>query len=99
AARKGRAKAAQVRAAVDGIDIVGEGVDAFGEAVVVLQGDFDLGVADASLDIKGPRVQRLTTEVQVAYERDDAALKVEAPLSLGVGTGPLVDQRDAEPLG
>src|SRR5690349_2190032 len=39
------------------------------------------------------------TQVEVAYERDDAALEVEGPLSLLVRSWPLVDQRDAQAFG
>ena len=38
-AGEGAAEAGEVRAAVNGVDVVGEGEDRLGEAVVVLQGD------------------------------------------------------------
>ena len=41
-ARQRRAEAGEVRAAVDRVDVVGEGEDALGEAVVVLERDLDL---------------------------------------------------------
>ena len=85
-------------AAVDGVDVVGERVDAFGEAVVVLQRDLNAGVADAPLDIEGLAVQRHAAEVQVAHERDDAALEIEGPLAFVALPGPLVDERDAQAL-
>ncbi len=88
-----------MRAAIDRIDVVGEGVDAFGEAVVVLQRHLDRRVADATLHVKRPRVQRHAAQVQVAYERDDAAFEVEGPLALGVLARALIDHRDAEAFG
>src|SRR5206468_4512179 len=57
----------------------------------------DLGLANLLLNVERP-VDRLATQIQVAYERDDAALEVEGPLANVLWSGPLVDERDAQPL-
>ena len=56
-------------------------------------------LADAALDVERLGVQRPAVPVQVAHERDDAALEVEGVLALVVDARPLVDQRDAQALG
>ena len=50
-ARQRGAEAGDVRAAVDGVDVVGEREDVLGVGVVVLEGDLDGGPAFASLDV------------------------------------------------
>ncbi len=62
-----------MRAAVDGIDGVGEGKDVFGVAVVVLQRDFQFHVVALALDGNGRIVQHLFAAIQVLDEFDDAS--------------------------
>ena len=59
-----------------------------GEAVVVLQRDLDRVPSICALDVDRARVDRLTVLVQVAHERDDAALEVERVSSLVVPARP-----------
>ena len=72
-AREGRAKAGEMRAAIDGIDRVGEGKNIFGVAVVVLQRDFHFDVF--ALAFHGDRrvVQHLLAAVEMLDEFHDAA--------------------------
>ena len=55
-----RAEARQMRAAVDGVDVVGEAENGFGVAVVVLEGDFDFDVVALGFHHDGLLVQHLT---------------------------------------
>src|SRR5437868_2010813 len=60
-----RAKAGDVAAAFDGIDVVREGEDVFGEALVVLQGDLHRIAVDLSLDVQRPEVDPAFVAVQI----------------------------------
>ena len=79
-----RPEAGDVGAAVDGVDVVGEGEDVLGVGVVVLERDLDLRRAFAALDVDGPLVEHVLALVQVPDEADEAALEVEALLARGV---------------
>ena len=57
-ARERGAKAGKVRAAVNGIDRVGEGENIFGVAVVILQRDFDIHLLALALHVDRRIVQR-----------------------------------------
>ena len=70
-------EAAQVRAAFEIADVVGEGADVLGVAVVVLQGDADLGVFEAAVDADHVGEERIFRAVQVFDELDDAVLVLE----------------------
>ena len=93
-ARERSPEAGHVRAAVDRVDVVGEGEHRLGESVVVLKGDLDAGGADQALDVDRPRVEHVAAPVQVPHEAGDAALEVEVLL----GVDPLVSQADPEAL-
>ena len=70
-------EAAQMCAAFEIADVVGEGADVLGVAVVVLQGDADLGVFEAAVDADHVGEQRIFGAVQVFDELDDAVLVLE----------------------
>src|SRR5208282_5082446 len=84
----------QVRAAVHGVDGVGEGEDVLRVAVVVLDGDFHLHVVALALDVDGGIVQRALAAVQVLHEFADAAGEAE----LGLLVRALVLEGDFEAL-
>ena len=67
-ARQRGAEAGKVRAAIDGIDGVGEGKNVFGVAVVILQRDFHFHVVALAFDVDGRIVQRLLAAVQMLDE-------------------------------
>ncbi len=91
-AGEGGAEAGEVRAAVDGVDVVDVGVDVLGVLVGVLQGDLDLRRRRArGLDVDDVGVDGFAGAVEVLDELDDAALVVEA-LALA---GALVVEDDA----
>ena len=94
-ARQGGPEARDVGAAVDRVDVVGEGQDVLGVGVVVLEGDLDDGRAVAPLDVDRAVVEGLLVPVQVPDERHEAALEVERALAVD----PLVDERDPDALG
>ncbi len=79
-ARERHPQPGQVRAAVDGVDRVGEGVDRFGVGVGVLQRHLDAGAVHLALDVDD-RVQHFAVAVEVAHEGGDAALEVERHLA------------------
>ncbi len=83
-----------MRAAIHGVDGVGEGEDIFGVAVVILQRDFDFHVFALALHVDGRIVQDLLAAVQMLHEFDDAAGKAE----LGGFVAALVLQRDLQAL-
>ena len=87
-------EAGDVRAAVDRVDVVGEGEDVLGVGVVVLEGDLDRGLALLALDVDRPMGQDLLVPVQVPHEGHQAALEVERALAIVT----LVDERDPDPL-
>ncbi len=66
-----------MRAAFEIADVVGEGADVLGVAVVVLQGDADLGVFEAAVDADHVGEQGIFRAVQVFDELDDAVLVLE----------------------
>jgi len=59
-------------------DVVGEGLDAFGVGVGVLQGDLDLSVLDSFIDVKNVVVNDVFTDIKVFDVALDTAFKVEA---------------------
>jgi len=99
-ARERRAKTGKMRAAVHGIDVVGEAEHRLGIAVVVLQRDVDLDVvADASMTMGLscstllPRLRCLTNSEM----RRRNGIRRGALPGLGVG-GALVSQRNLQAL-
>ena len=93
-ARQRRSKPGKMRAAVNGIDRVGEREDVFAIAVVVLQRDFDLDVAALSLYVDGRIVQRTLAAIQMLHEFADAASEAK----LGRFFGALVREGDLQAL-
>ena len=89
-----RAQAGQVRAAVRGVDGVGEGEDRFVVAVVVLDGGLDQVAFDLLLDIDR-LVQHRAVLVQIANEAPHAALEVEGHPARAV-VGALVAEFDGQ---
>jgi len=83
-----------VRPAVVGVDVVGEGEDGLGVAVVVLQGDLDDGLVPLGLEGDRPRVERALVGVEELDELPDPAGVVE----LVGAVGALVGEDDAQPL-
>ena len=75
-------EADQVRAAFDGVDVVGEGVDVLGVAVVPLHGDFDLEALALAAQVDDLRMDRRLGAVEVLDELLDAALVEELVLLL-----------------
>ena len=83
-AREGGAKAGNVRAAFDGVDVVDVRVHVFGVLAAVLQGDF---VPDAVLlagDVDDVGMNRFAGAIEVLDEFDDAALVVEFVVLAGL---------------
>ena len=76
------AEAGHVAAAVDRVDVVGEGEDVLGVRVVVLEGDLDGGLPFLALDVDRAWVEDVLVPVQVADEGLDAALEVERALPI-----------------
>ena len=93
-ARQRGAQAGQVRAAVDGVDRVGEGVDRLGVGIGVLDGGLDADALDLLLDIDHG-VQGLAVAVEVADEGGEAAFEVEGHLAVGA----LVHEVDGDAAG
>ena len=62
-----------MRAAVDGVDVVGKGEDRLGVAVVVLQRDLDLDAVALGFHVDRLVVQHLLAPVEVLDELRDAA--------------------------
>ena len=84
-----------VRAAVDGVDVVGVGVDDFVVALVVLKGDLAHRSAVALFKIEGLGKERFGAAVELFDELADAALVAE-----GIGAGLFaaqIGQADGEP--
>ena len=90
-----------MRAAVDGVDVVGEAEDGFGIAVVVLQRDVDLDGVAQSLHDDGLVMQDGLAAIEMLDEFGDAAGVAELGAArlagLGVG-GALVGERDFKAL-
>ena len=95
------AEAGEMRAAVDGVDVVGEAEDGFGVAVVVLERDVDFDAVAQGLHDDGLVVQHGLAAVEMLDELGDAAgvseLGAARFAGLGVG-GALVGERDFEAL-
>ncbi len=93
------AEAGEVRASVDGVDVIGEAKDGFGVGVVVLQADLDMHLVFVGFHIDGLVVEGLLAAVQVLDEFDDAAVVLELGAlglaGLGIG-GALVGERNGE---
>ena len=93
-----RLEALLVGAALDGVDAVGEGVDAVGVvAGAPLEGDLHLAVALGQLVVADLGEQRLLRRVEVLDEVDDPAGVAEGD-GLGLVLGPLVLEADLEAL-
>ena len=91
-ARERGAEAGKVRAAVHGVDGVGEGKNVLGVAVVVLQRDFDIHLLALAFHVNRRVVQRLLAAVQVLDEFGDAAGEAE----LGFFVAAFVFERDLQ---
>ena len=89
-ARQRRAEPREVRAAFVRVDVVGEGVDRLGVAVVPLQRDLGVDAVLLAAHVDRLLVDRRLVLVQVRDERDDAAFVVEL-VALAVA---LVVERD-----
>ena len=91
----------QVRAAVDGVDVVGEGEDRLGVAVVVLKRDLHIDAIAQSLPSRSACRAEPACPVDVLDELGDAAgvfeLGALGLAGLGVG-GALIGKRDFEAL-
>ena len=88
--RQRGAEAGQVRAALVGVDVVGERIQRFGVAVVPLHGDFGVDAVLLAAHVDRLLVDRGLVRVQMLHERDDAAVVVEL-VALAVA---LVVERD-----
>ncbi len=88
------AKAGEVRAAVHGVDGVGEGEHVLAVAVVVLQGNFDFHVALLAFHVDRGIVERFFAAVEVLDELGDTAGEAE----LRGFFGALVGERNLEAL-
>ena len=103
-ARQRGAQADQVRAALDRVDVVREGVDALGVAVVPLHRDLDVDAVARALQVDHVGVDRRLGAVQVPDEGDDAALVeelVRLPVALvadGDADAAVQERQLAEPL-
>src|ERR1700674_893629 len=90
-----------MRAAIDGVDVVGKTENRFRIGVVVLEGDLDVHVFFVGFHVDGLVVERLLAAVQVLDELGDAAVVLELGTlgfaGLGIGLA-LVGQRDDEAL-
>ena len=84
-----RAEAGKMRAAIDGVDVVGEAENGFRVAVVVLQADLHGHAAALGFHVDRLVVQHLLAAVQVLDEFGDAAVVFElGALGLaGLGVG------------
>ena len=76
-ARQGRAEAGEVRAAVDGVDAVGEAEGVVGVAVVILYGRLHDGVVGLLGHVDGMGVDDRLVAVEAPDEAGDAALEVD----------------------
>src|SRR5579864_746477 len=93
-ARERGAKTGKVRAAVNGVDRVGEGKNIFGVAVVILQRDFHVDRVALALHIDGRVVQDLLAAVQMLDEFRDAS----GETNIGFVGAAFVLKRDREPF-
>src|SRR5712691_9962435 len=76
-ARKRGAKTGEMRAAIDGVDGIGEGKNVFTVSVVVLERDFDFDVAALALHVDRRIMQRGFAAIQMFYEFRDPAREPE----------------------
>ena len=83
-----------MRAAIDGVDGVGEGKNVFAVGVVVLQGDFDFDGAALPFDVDRRIVQRGFAAIQMLDEFADAAGEAEFRGFFGAFVG----ERDLQAL-
>src|SRR5262249_6693766 len=81
-AGKRRAEARYMRAAVYGVDAIGEREERFAVAVVVLQRHLDHRLVAFALNVDWPRHHHVAVLVQVANEGLQAAVEVEGDLLL-----------------
>ena len=95
-AREGAAEARQVRAALGGVDVVGEREDRVVVRRVPLHGDFDLTVGGLVFEVDHRAVDRVFVAVDVVDEVAHAAGVLEDG---GLALGALVDELDAQVLG
>ncbi len=90
-----------MRAAIDGIDVVGEAEDRLGVAVVVLQRDLHGDAVALGFHVDRLVVQHALAAVQMLDELGDAAVVLELGAlglaGLGIG-GALVGERDEQAL-
>ena len=76
-ARERRTKPGEVRAAVDGVDVVGEGIDFLVVGVVVLDSDFDRQRVANLFEVDRFVVKNVAALVEMLHEFGDAAAIVE----------------------
>ena len=88
------AKAGEVRAAVHGVDGVGEGKNVFRVAVVILQRDFHFHLIALPFDVDGRIVQHALAFIEVLDELGDAAGEAK----FGFLAAALVVERDLQAL-
>src|SRR5262249_38928792 len=87
---QGRSKAGQVCAAIHGVDVVGERMDDFVVAVVVLDRQFNgqrVGVGSGAFEVNRLRVKHRLVLVQMFDELGDAALVIELVLLFAAFVG------------
>src|SRR3989304_1461400 len=77
ACRERGPEARHVGAAVDGVDVVGEGEDVLRVGIVVLERHLDGRRALLAIDVDRALVDRLLVLVQMAHEAHQATLEVE----------------------
>ena len=81
-------------ATLHGVDGVGEGQDALGETLVVLQRNLDGVSVGLALNVQRPKIHPTFVAIQILDERADAALEVEGVLEVD----PLIVQHDGQRL-
>src|SRR5579864_4707761 len=92
--RERGAKTGKVRAAVNGVDRIGEGENIFGVAVVILQRDFHVDRVALALHIDGRIVEDLLAAIEVLDEFRDAPGETK----LGFFGAAFVLKRDRQPF-
>ena len=95
-ARERRPEAGEVRSALSGVDVVGEGEDGLVVRRVPLHGDLYRAVWSLVLEVDDAAVDRILLAVDVGDEIADAALILEGD---ALAVGALVVERDGETLG
>ena len=100
-AGQGRAESGKMRAAVDGVDVVGEAEHRLGIGVVVLQSDLHVHAVAVVFHVDGLVVQHLLAAIEMLDELGDAAVVLELGVlglaGLRIG-GALIGQRDQQSL-